>query len=89
MICNCIHVFVAQTEGKPPLKAEEVKQGDEGNELLSRVQELEDELKKSEESRFHDAVALQNKLKASQEELDRVHQEMTSLNERLLQVIDL
>ena len=93
MICNCIHVFVAQTEGKLPLKAEEEEQGDkgkekqdDGNELVSRVQELESELKKSEENRFHDTLAMESKLKASRDEVDRVHQEMTNLKERLLQV---
>ena len=61
-----------------------------GNELLSRVQELEDELKKSEQKRMeliHGNIALQNKLKASQEKEGRIHQEMTSLEERLLPVL--
>ena len=60
------------------------------NELLSRVQKLENELEVSENKRWeliHGNTALQNKLKASQEEVDRVHQEMTSLEERLLPVM--
>ena len=95
-MCNGIkfyHSFVTQREGNIPPKVEEKEQGDTGkekrdddNELLSRVQELESELKKSEENRFRDTVALQNKLKASRDEVDRVHQEMTSLKESLLQV---
>ena len=59
-------------------------------ELLSRVQKLEDELKVSENKRWeliHGNTALQNKLKASREEVDHVHQEMTSLEERLLPVM--
>ena len=93
MISNCIHLFVAQDDGSLPPKVDDEEPGDKGkeerdddNDLLSRVQELESELKKSEENRFHDAVALQNKLKASQEEVKHVRQEMTSLKARLLQV---
>ena len=57
----------------------------DSNELLSRVQKLENELEVSENKRWeliHGNTALQNKLKASREEVDQVHQEMTSLEER-------
>ena len=57
---------------------------------LSHVQVLEDELKDSEQKRMdliHGNTALQIKLKASQEENDHIHQEMASLQERLLSVL--
>ena len=69
-------------------KSEDIATG--GIELPPYVQKLEDELKVSEEKRWeliHGNTALQNKLKASQEEADCVHQEMTSLEERLLPVM--
>ena len=56
-------------------------------ELLSRVQELEDELKDSEQKRMdqiHTNMALQNKLKMSQEEESRTRQENASLKEKLV-----
>lgn len=88
----------AQPEGISPPKAEEegqckyeVKEKQAGgNELLSRVQELEDELKTSEEKRIdliHGKTALLNKLKASREEEDHVHQEMANVKERLLPIL--
>ena len=69
-------------------KSEDIVTG--GIELPSYVQKLEDELNVSEDKRWelvHGNTALQNKLKASQKEVDRVHQEMTSLEERLLPVM--
>ena len=48
-------------------------------ELLSRVQELEYKLEDSEQEK----MALQNKLKTSQEEEGRVRQENASLKEKL------
>ena len=59
-------------------------------ELLSRVQELEDELKDSEQKRWeliHGNTALQNKLEATREEEGHIHQEMASLKETLLSVL--
>lgn len=85
----------AQYEGNfPPKVKEEMKKEDEGQEkeaagngkLLSRVQELEEELKESEQKRMtltRDNMALQMQLKASQEEEVRICQEPTKL-ERLL-----
>ena len=58
--------------------------------LLSRVQDLEEELKDSERKRWeliHGNTALQNKLKATREEEGRIHQKMASLQERLLSVL--
>ena len=58
-------------------------------ELLSHVQKLEDELQVSENKRWDlidGNTALQIKLKASQEEVDHVRQEMTIVEERLLTV---
>ena len=92
MMSNYIHPFAAQIEGKLPPKVKEegnrVEEKEAGsNELLSHVQELEDELKRSEQKRFdltNDITALQIKLKASREEEGQILQEMTSLKERLL-----
>ena len=59
-------------------------------ELLSRVQELEDELKDSEQKRWeliHGNTALQNKLEATREEEGRIHLKMASLKETLLSVL--
>ena len=64
--------------------------GNVHGELLSRVQELEDELKDSERKRWeliHGNMALQNKLKATREEEGRIHLEMASVKERLLSVL--
>ena len=64
--------------------------GNVHSELLSCVQELEDELKDSEQKRIeliHGNTALQNKLKATQEEEGRICQEKASLEERLLSVL--
>ena len=59
-------------------------------ELLSRIQEMEDELKDSERKRLdliHGNMALQLKLKVSQEEEGRIRQEMASLEEKQLSVL--
>lgn len=56
-------------------------------ELLSRVLELENELKTSERKRFeliNENMALQIKRRASQEEESGTHQELVSLKERML-----
>ena len=74
-----------EEEGKD--KGKDIATG--GVELLSRVQELEDELKVSENNRWdliHGNTALQIKLKASREEVDHVRQEMINLENRLLTV---
>ena len=90
--------FLGQSGGGFPCKVEEEKETKyEGKEtvagsieLLSRVQELEDELKVSERKRFdliHGNTALQIKLKASHEEEGRLLQEITSLEERQLTLL--
>ena len=59
-------------------------------ELLSRVQDLEEELKDSERKRWeliHGNTALQNKLEATRKEESRIHLKMASLEERLLSVL--
>ena len=87
---------MVQYEGNfPPQMEEEAEREDEGKmkeatgsgELLSRVRKLEDELKDSEQKRMdqiHTNMALQNKLKMSQEEESRTRQEMASLKEKLV-----
>ena len=91
-----IHCCIVQYEGNfPPKVKEETEHEDEGKmkeatgsgELLSRVQKLEDELKDSEQKRMdqiHTNMALQNKLKISQEEESRTRQEMASLKVKLV-----
>ena len=61
--------------------------GNVHGELLFRIQELEDELKDSEQKRIHNVVALQNKLEATREEKGRIHLEMANLEARLLSVL--
>ena len=64
-----------------------MKEATGSGELLSRVQKLEDELKDSEQKRMdqiHTNMALQNKLKMSQEEESRTRQENASLKEKLV-----
>ena len=64
-----------------------MKEANDSGELLSRVQELEDELKDSEQKRLdqiHTNMALQNKLKASQEEEGRICLEMANLKKKLV-----
>ena len=89
----------AQSEGRSPSTVEEVeenkdvekeKEADGNSELLFRVQELEVELKDSEQKRMeliHANTALQNKLEPTQEEKGRIHLEMASVKERLLSVL--
>ena len=58
-------------------------------ELLSLVQELEEKLKDSEQKRIeliHENMALQNKLKTSQEEEGCIRQKLANLKKRLLKV---
>ena len=57
---------------------------------LSRVQELEDELKNSEEKRMdltHENVALVNRLKDCQEQKDHTEQEIASLKKKLVSML--
>ena len=71
---------------------EEAEREDEGKmkeatgsgELLSRVQELEDELKDSEQKRMNEIQALENKLKTSKEAEGHLRQENASLKKKLL-----
>ena len=77
---------------------EEVELDDEGkimeatdsDELLSRVQELEDELKNSEVKRMnltHKNMALENHLKDCQKQKDHTEQEIASLKKRLVSML--
>ena len=64
-----------------------MKEATGSGELLSRVQELEDELKDSEQKRMHliqANAALQNKLKTSEEEEGCIRLENASLKEKLV-----
>ena len=73
-----------EEEAKKEAEGKE-KQDAASGKLLSRVQELEDELKNSEHKGIvlsHDNVALQMQLKASQEEEGRIRQELAGLKER-------
>ena len=61
-----------------------IKEATGSGELLSRVQELEDELKNSEWKRVdleHKNTALMNHLKVCQEQKDHTEQEMASLKD--------
>ncbi len=62
---------------------EKIKEVTDSGELLSRVQDLEDKLEDSEQEK----MALQNKLKTSQEEEGRLSQEIASLKEKLVSVV--
>ena len=84
--------LVIQDEGniQPKLEEEAESEDEEkmkevtgSGELLSRVQDLEDKLEDSEQEK----MALQNKLKTSQEEEGRLSQEIASLKEKLVSVV--
>ena len=67
-----------------------IKEATAGGELLSRVQELEDELKNSERKRMnltHKNMALENNLKECQEQKDHTEQEIASLKKRLVSML--
>ena len=67
-----------------------INEDTESGELLSRVQELEDELKNSEWKRMnltHKNMALENNLKVCQEQKDHTKQENTSLKKKLVSTI--
>ena len=83
--------LVIQDEGdiQPKLEEEAESEDEEkmkevtgSGELLSRVQDLEDKLEDSEQK-----MALQSKLKTSQEEEGRLSQEIASLKEKLVSVL--
>ena len=62
----------------------------ESGELLSRVQELEDELKNSEWKRMdltHENMALVNHLNVCQEQKDHTEQENANLKKRLVSIL--
>ncbi len=67
-----------------------IKETTGSGELLSRVQELEDELKNSEGKRMdltHENMALVNYLKVCQERKDHTEQEIASLKKRLVSML--
>ena len=77
-------------KGEEETKSEGIESVADDIELRSRVQELEDKLKKYEQTReelIYNNTALELKLKASQMEEGRVRQEMANLEERLLPVL--
>ena len=67
-----------------------IKKTTDRGEQLSRVQELEDELKNSEGKRMdltHENMALGNRLKVCQEQKDHTEQEITSLKKKLFSML--
>ena len=67
-----------------------IKEDTDSGDLLSRVQELEDELKNSEWKRMdltHENMALVNHLKVCQEQKDHTEQENASLKKRLVSML--
>ena len=67
-----------------------IKEATDSGELLSRVQELEDELKNSEWKRMdltQKNMALMNHLNVCQEQKDHTEQEMASLKDRLVSML--
>ena len=67
-----------------------IKEATDSGELLSRVQELEDELKNSEWKRVgqtQENMALVNYLKVCQEQKDHTEQENASLKKRLVSML--
>ena len=96
-----LHSFCtfAQHEDNFPPKVEEeaevdnegkIKEAIDSSELLSRVQELEDELKNSEWKRMdltHENMALVNHLEVCQKQDERREQEMASLKKKLVSLL--
>ena len=91
MCCTLFFTF-SQHEDNFPFKVEEeavldnegkIKEATDSGEPLSRVQELEDELKNSEWKR----MALVNHLKVCQEQKDHTKQENASLKKRLVSML--
>ena len=67
-----------------------IKEATDSGELLSRVQELEDELKNSEWKKTdltQENVALVNHLKVCQEQKDHTEQENVSLKKKLVSLL--
>ena len=67
-----------------------IKEATNSGELLSRVQELEDELKNSEWKKTdltQENVALVNHLKVCQEQKDHTEQENVSLKKKLVSLL--
>ena len=77
MFCTLSFTFVQYEDNFPEGK---IKEGTDSGELLSRVQELEYELKDSECKR----MALVNRLNVCQKQNDRAEQEMAGLKKRLV-----
>ena len=100
LICCTLSFSFAQhvNDNFPPNVGEKVEPDDEGKikeatdsgEPLSRVQELEDELKKSEWKRMdltQENTALVNHLKVCKEHKDHTEQEYASLKKRLVSML--
>ena len=96
--CTLSFTFAQYEDNFPPKVEEEAKLDDKGNrkeatdsgELLSRVQELEDELKNSEWKGMdltQKNMALVNHLKVCQEQNDHTEQENASLKKRLVSML--
>ena len=98
-ICCTLSFTFAQYEDNFPPKVEEeaerddkgkIKEATDSGELLSRVQQLEDELKNSEwkwMDQTHENMALMNRLKVCQEQKDHTELENTSLKERMVHML--
>ena len=99
VICYTLYFTFAQDEDNfPPKVEEEVELDDEGKikettdsgELLSRVQELEEELKNSEwkmKDLTHENMVLVNNLNVCQKQKDHTEQEIASLKKRLVSML--
>ena len=69
---------------------QKIKEGTDSGELLSRVQELEDDLNNSEQKRMdltQQNMALVNHLKVCQQQKDQTEQENASLKKRLVSML--
>ena len=99
LICYTLSFTFAQHEDNFPPKVEEeaevddeekIKEAIDSSKLLSRVQELEDELKNSEWKRMdltHENMALVNHLEVCQKQDERREQEMASLKKKLVSLL--
>ena len=99
LICYTLFCTFAQHEDNFLPKVEEeaevdnegkIKEAIDSSELLSRVQELEDELKNSEWKRMdltHENMALVNHLEVCQKQDERREQEMASLKKKLISLL--
>ena len=99
LICYTLSFTFAQHEDNFPPKVEEeaevddeekIKEAIDSSKLLSRVQELEDELKNSEWKRMdltHEKMALVNHLEVCQKQDERREQEMASLKKKLVSLL--